>query len=296
VMKAFSKKYPNNRRLGMKRNSNFSILDTIIMIILIMIAILCFVPFLTMFINATHDTASIVQKINIFPGTELINNLKDLQENADVLSAFKNSVIAAVSVTVLTGYFGALAAYGLSKYSFKGRKYLYLIVLATMMIPYQMSLIGYFDLVLNIGNFFKITGGLWAIIVPGMANSSSVFLLKLYSDSVVPISIVESARIDGSSEFRTFNSIVLPILMPCIATVSILAFVFTWNNLLIPMVVLAPENKTLPILIAEVRGNYGDRIGAQYVAICISVIPILVAFSFFSKYIISGITEGAIKG
>ena len=81
--------------------------------------------------------------------------------------------------------------------------------------------------------------------------------------------------------------------MPCIATVS-LAFVF-WNNLLIPMVVLAPENKTLPILITEVC-NYGDRIGAQYVAICISVIPILVAFSFFSKYIISGITEGAIKG
>jgi len=132
--------------------------------------------------------------------------------------------------------------------------------------------------------------------MPAMCNASAVFLLKLYADSVVPISIVESARIDGSSEFRTFNYIVLPILIPCIATVSIFQFVFQWNNLLIPMVVLSEENKTLPVLIAEVRGVYGDKVGAQYVAIAISIVPILVAFSFFSKFIISGITEGAVKG
>jgi multiple sugar transport system permease protein len=160
------------------------------------------------------------------------------------------------------------------------------------MIPPQLGLIGYYILTARL----HIINTYWALILPAVANASTVFFLKMYIDTNVNESLLEAARVDGSSEIYTFNRIVFPIILPGVATMSILNFIASWNNYLTPLVLLFDKDKfTLPILIALVKGTYKQNLGAQYMAVAISIVPIIIAFTFLSKYIISGITAGALK-
>jgi multiple sugar transport system permease protein len=296
----------NDRRGKAKKpilTRSFTVLDILIYVFLTCLAFMCFVPFYTMFVNTTHDSSTILSGMNFVFGSfaKLKENWIDLMAEkpfweSEIVNTFKNSLIVASLATVLSGYVSTLTAYGFSKYKFKGKGILFVVLLCSMMLPYHLYLIGIIKVLGDIGGVIGMKGGIWALIVPSICSASSVFLLKLYCDSVVPNSIIESSRIDGAGEFRTFNNIVLPMLMPCVATVSIFTFVFQWNNLIVPMQVLNQASKTLPVYINEVKGVYMDKVGAQYVAVAISILPILITFSLFSKYIISGVTDGAIKG
>jgi multiple sugar transport system permease protein len=161
------------------------------------------------------------------------------------------------------------------------------------MVPAQLSLIGFFNVVTKL----NLVNNLLALIIPMIANAQFVYFVKLYIDSTLPDSIVESARIDGCSEIGIFNKMVLPIAGPSIATMGMFNFINSWNQLLIPQIVLRKkELQTIPIIVATAKGVYRTDFSAAYMAIAISVVPILIAFALFSKQIIGGVTSGAVKG
>lgn len=265
----------------------------VLYLLLILLAVICFVPFYIMIINATHTNGEVASKIWLTPGTALMSNYHRLTQNTNIWRGFFNSVFLAVTTTAVSGYFSALTAYGFSRYRFKGSKALYAVVLGTMMIPGQLGLIGFYQLVVKLG----MANSYLPLILPAMANASSVFFIKGYTDGAVNKSLIEAARIDGCSEFAIFNKIALPLMMPAIATMSIFTFIGTWNSYLVPLIILTDMNKyTLPIMQVVAKGVYTTDYGAIYVCITISVVPIMLAFAFMSKKIVGGLTIGGVKG
>jgi multiple sugar transport system permease protein len=283
----------NSEILKKNDTAKFTVGKAILYILLILLAILCFLPFYIMIINATHSNTELSSKLMLLPGKSLMDNYRRLMQNVNIWRGFFNSLFISTCVTILSGYFSALTAYGFSKFKFKGNKALYWVVLGTMMIPGQLGLIGFFQLCksLNMLNTY------WPLILPSIANAGTVFFIKGYTDSAIHISLIESARIDGCGEFKIFNRIVLPLIIPSVATMSIFTFVNSWNNFLTPLVLLFDMDKfTLPILVVVARGVYQTDFGAIYTGIAISVVPIMIVFIFMSKYIIGGLTTGSVKG
>ena len=273
-------------------NSKFRMSTITINIFLILLAVICVLPFYMMIINATHSNGEITKGLNLIPGKYLIDNYIRMSASTNIWGGFFNSLIIAVSSTALNAYFSALTAYGFSKYKFKGNNLLFMFVLGTMMIPGQLGLIGFFQLNKILGTLNTFI----PLIIPSIATAGTVFFIKQYMDSSIPNTLIEAARIDGCSEFRTFNKIILPLVTPCIATISIFNFVGSWNNFLVPMVFLFDKDMfTLPILIANLRGVYARDFGATYLGIAISVVPIMIVFACLSKYILGGLTMGSVK-
>ena len=262
-------------------------------ILLILLTLICLVPFYIMIINSTHTNGEIAAKLWILPGTALLDNYHRLLESVPIWKGFANSLFIAVAVTVVSGYFSALTAYGFSRYKFKGNKILYAVVLGSMMIPMQLGFIGFYQLISKM----HLLNSYIPLIIPSIANASSVFFIKGYTDGAVHESLIEAARIDGSSEFSIFNKIGLPLIMPSVATMSIFTFIGTWNNYLTPLILITDMEKyTLPIMQVVAKGVYKTEFGAIYTCIAISVVPIMIAFVFLSKKIIGGLTIGGVKG
>jgi len=211
----------------------------------------------------------------------------------DIWRGFLNSFIITTSATVLSAYFGALTAFGLAKYTFKGRKIIYALVVGSMMIPSQLGIVGFFRLSAAMGTLDTYI----PLIIPYIANTSTVFFIIQYIRTALPDSLLEAARIEGSGEFAIFNYIVLAMVKPAIATMSIFNFIFSWNNIMTPMIILfSQKNFTVPLLIMNLRGAYNRDLGATYCGIAMSIVPIMVAYAFMSKQITGGLTAGAIKG
>lgn len=266
--------------------------DISIYVFLIVLAVIAFLPFYFMIINATHTSQDISTQVNLLPGKAFMENYNRMYPTINIWKGFRNSLFVSLSNTALAAYFGALTAYGFSRYKFKGNKILFWVVLGSMMFPFQLGIIGYFKVV----HALNLIDNHLALILPGIANANFVFFVKLYIDANVSKSIIESARIDGCSEIGIFNKIVLPTIKPSIATMSIFSFIVVWNDYLTPLVVLYDESKyTVPLLTAMAKGVYRTDFGAVYVCIAFSIIPIMVVFAFASKYIISGLTAGAVK-
>ena len=260
---------------------------------LIFLAVICFLPFYLMIMNATHNNTEIATQLWLTPGKDLMENYNRLTISVNIWRGFLNSLFLSICITVVSGYFSALTAYGFSRYKFKGNITLYWVVLATMMVPGQLGLIGFYQLMSKIG----LVDNYLALILPTIASAGSVFFIKGYTDGAVSESLIEAARIDGCNELSIFHKIGVPLIMPSIATMSIFTFIGTWNNYLLPLVMLSTqENFTLPILIVVAKGVYKTDFGAVYTGIAISVVPIIIAFAFMSKKIIGGLTIGGVKG
>jgi multiple sugar transport system permease protein len=270
------------------------------------IAILCIVPFYLMLINATRTNNEILLGPSFMPGKATADNFSTLifgkvdlstgarREGLNIPLGFLNSFIIAISSTLLTGYFGSLTAYGFALYKFRGKKLLWGIIMAIMMIPPTVSLIGFYKLVSGL----NLLDTYWPLIIPAVASPFAVFFIRQYLSSALNISLVEAARIDGAKELRIFHIIGLPIAMPGIATISILGFLGSWNSYLAPLIVLTSKKlSTLPLLIQQLNTSlYNRDFGAMYMGISLSVIPILILFAFFSRYLIEGVAAGSIKG
>jgi multiple sugar transport system permease protein len=261
-------------------------------VFLILLLLLSVVPFYLVIVNATHSSFDIVTKLNLLPGSAAADNYATMQSHVNIWRGFANSLIIAIPYTVFTGYFGALTAYGFAKYKFKGKNALFGIVLASMMIPSQVSIIGFYQLNLKLG----LINSYLPFILPGIANATSVFFLRGIIAQSIPNSMMEAARLEGCSEFKIFNRIVLPCVVPGVATMCIFNFVACWNNYMGPLIIMTrSERYTLPVMIAMIKGLYLTNYGAMYLAIAISVVPIIVVFCFFSKYIINGLIVGSDK-
>ena len=267
---------------------------SIIYIALIILSIVCLCPFLIMLVNSPRSSQEIISSFSLVPGSSLQSNWKIMSDYFNIFKGLGNSLFIAVCVTALSGYFSALTAYGLAVYNFKGRNALFTTILVLMMVPAQLGLLGFYDLVNGLG----LMDSYIPLIIPAIASPFIVFFLRQYLVSVLPMSIIEAARMDGASEIATFHKIGLPIMMPGIATMSIGTFIGSWNNYLMPLVLLiSPDKFTLPVMMGSLSASKDitANMGATYVSVAVSVLPVMIAFCFFSKYIISSISAGGVK-
>ncbi|GAB2535126.1 carbohydrate ABC transporter permease [Gracilibacillus alcaliphilus] len=261
---------------------------------LILLVVICFIPFYMMVINATRTNSEILQGFSLVPGTAILDNYTTLISYMDVWRGFLNSLTVAVSVTILNAYFSALTAFALVVYHFKWKNVIFVTFIVMMMVPGQLGLIGLYDLSEALG----MLDTYWPLIIPAIAAPFTVFFFRQYLITTMPMSLLEAGRIDGASEMHMFHRIVIPILMPAIATMGIFTFIGSWNNYITPLVILrSPELFTLPVMMGALRGSpVATNLGAMYLGIAISVVPIMIAFLFLSRYIINSISAGAVKG
>lgn len=266
----------------------------ILYVLLILLGVTCLLPFLLMMVNATRSGAEIVTSFTLIPSTHIKENWDTITGYFNLFKGMWNSVKVAVPATLLSIYFSALTAYGLAMYKFKGNKAIFMTILIFMMIPGQLGLIGFYNLCAKL----HLVNSYIPLIIPAIASPGTVFFLKQYVESVLPPSLIEAARIDGAGELYSFHRIVIPIMSPGLATMGIMGFIGNWNNYLLPMIILNKNDKfTLPVMMASLNASTDITAnqGAIYLAVAISVIPILLVFAFFSKYIISSISAGAVK-
>ena len=267
---------------------------TIIYIFLVALSITCLLPFLLMIVNATRSGVEIARSFTLIPGTHLRENWEALFDYVNLFRGFANSLIVAIPCTLLTAYFSAITAYAMAVYKFKGNGWLFKIIVVFMMIPSQLSLIGFYNLCQKL----HMIDSYLPLILPSIAAPGIVFFLRQYVQSTLSKALLEAARIDGASEIHIFHRIVLPIMAPGIATMSIGTFIGNWNNYLVPLILLnTPDKMTLPVMISTLNAatDLQKNQGAIYLGVAISVVPILIVFCFCSKYIISSIAAGGVK-
>jgi multiple sugar transport system permease protein len=271
-----------------------NVTKTIIYIVCIFLAILSILPFWIMFVNATRSTPQIQQGLSLLPSKYFARNLSVLlNKGFNPLTGFANSLIVSVGVTALTVYFSSLTAYGIVAYNWKGRNAFFTFIMCVLMVPAQVSAIGFYQFMYRI----HWNDSLLPLILPAIAAPSVVFFMRQYLLASLPLEIVEASRIDGSGEFATFNRIVVPIMVPAIATQAIFAFVSSWNNLFMPMILLtSKENYTMPIMVSLLKGDiYKTEYGSVYLGLALTALPLFIVYFLLSRYIIEGVALGGVK-
>ena len=264
--------------------------------VLILLSFMCLFFFYVLIINATRSHADLQKGFSALPGKYFFTNLKNVANDGSfpMFRGILNSLIVSGCSAALCTYFSALTAYGLYAYDFKGNKVAFTFIMAILVMPTQVTAMGFLKLVTNMGMY----DSLLPLILPSIASPAVFYFMYSYLQSSLPISLVEAARIDGSGEFKTFNHIVLPIMKPAIAVQAIFTFVGSWNNYFVPALIIQSKNKmTVPILIATLRGaDYMNfDMGKIYMMITVAIVPIIIIYLLLSKYIIAGVTLGGVK-
>lgn len=273
-----------------------SVRRKIVYVVLILLTFFSIIPFIMLIVNSTRVHSQLINGFSFIPGKYFFFNLKNLlsNDNIPVVGALLNSVMVSVGNAVFATYFSAMTAYGIHMYRFKGRKFAFSFIMAVMMVPAQVTTLGFLRLI----GAINLDDNLLALIIPAIASPVVFFYMLQYLQAFLSKSLVEASRIDGCGEFRTFNTIVIPIIKPAIAVQGIFAFVSSWNNYFLPALVInSKSRKTIPILIAQLRAaDYMKFDLAQvYMLIFIAIIPLLIVYLLLSRQIIGGVTLGGVK-
>lgn len=262
--------------------------------VLSILLIITIVPIWLLIVNATRSTTEIQQGLSILPSTHLIENYKILLgKGLNLPRGFANSMFLAVTSTIVTVYFSMLTAYGIVVYEFQGKKFFSNFIVVLVMIPMQLSIIGFYQYMSKLG----LTDNYAALILPLIANAGAVFFGKQYLESMIMQDLIDAARIDGASELGIFHLVMMPLAVPGAATMGIFAFVTSWNNFFNAFILISSIDKyTLPMLVQTLRGDvYRTEFGAIYLGLAATIVPIIIIYALFSRYIVSGIAMGAIK-
>lgn len=261
------------------------------------LTLLSIIPFLIMLVDATRSMVQITSGVSLFPGKSLSNNLHILfGYDFNIWHGMFNSAFVAIASTVISLYCSALAAYALVAYDFKGRRLIYGFIVALIMIPTQVSMIGFYEFMIKL----NLLDNFLPLILPGMAAPATVFFLVEYMSTVYNKDYADSARLDGASELKIFHRIMLPMMKPGLATMAIFGFVFSWNNFLMPLILISKQSLyTLPMMVQTMTamGSGGHTVewGSIYAGLSITVIPIIIVYLILSRYIVGGQTEGGVK-
>ncbi|MEE3466843.1 MAG: carbohydrate ABC transporter permease [Eubacterium sp.] len=284
-----------------KRGHVFLIIRRIIAyIILIVMCLLCIFPFLTLIINMTKSHTELSQAFNLIPGTSFFKNFSRIlgDKNIAVIRAMGNSLLIGALTCLINVYVSSLTAYGLYAYEFKLKKAAYTFIMVILMVPTQVSALGYVQMVKGWG--FENDNALPALIFPAIAAPGVFFFIHQYMESALPLEIVEAGRIDGGHEFYIFNFVVMPILKPAIAVQMIFSFVASWNNYFLPQLLMQANSKTatLPLMVAALNASANDNfdLGKVYMVLGLAIVPLIIVYLCLSKYIIRGIALGSVKG
>jgi putative chitobiose transport system permease protein len=263
-------------------------------IILILVAIITVLPFLWILLTSFKGPNDAVVSIppQFIPTDPTLANYQRVLNQLPVGRFFINSVLVGVATTVLNIGITSLAAYPLAKMQFRGRDAIFYLLLATFIIPAQLTYIPSFVLAVNV---FKYYDTLFALVFPSLATVFNIFLLRQAFMSV-PNDLIDAARIDGASELRIWWQILLPIIRPTLATVAIFTFVNSWNDFLWPSLMLhTRENMTLPVGLVALQGMFASDFRGVAAGVVMTVVPILIFFIALQKQFVRGLT-GAVKG
>lgn len=264
-------------------------------VVLVILTILCLVWFYLLFVNSTRSKGELISGFTPLPSTHFIKNWNGmLHSTQPIVRGMLNSVFVAACSAALCTYFSTMTAYAIHTYRFKARKAALTFILAVMMIPTQVTALGFIQLITKMG----LMDNYIPLIVPAIAAPATFFYMKQYMDSVLSMSLVEAARIDGAGELKIFNRVALPLMKPAIAVQAIFGFVANWNNYFTPALVLKEEElKTLPVLIAELRNADFMKfdMGIVYMTIAFSIFPVIIVYLILSKNIVGGVTLGGVK-
>lgn len=227
------------------------------------------------------------------PSMRLLENFATIvgHHQFDFWRAFANSVIVAVAVSAGTVFFSTLAGFSFAKLSFRGKNAMFVFIVATMAIPTQIGIIPMFLMMAEFGWLDSLT----ALIVPNLIGAFGVFWMTQYLSEALPYELIEAARVDGASLFRTFWSVALPAARPAAATLGLFTFVGSWNNFFWPSIVMRTE-LTLPLVIPQLRGAFTANQGLVMSGVFLVALPLLVVFIFFGKQLVTGVMAGAVKG
>ncbi len=279
-----------------KEHYRFSLVlsRVLIYILLVLLLLITLVPVWLLIVNATRSTLQIQQGISFLPSVYTLSNYKILlSKGLDLPRGFLNSFVIAGSTTLITVYFSMLTAYGIVAYDFKGKKFLYNFILVLVMIPMQLSIIGFYHYMVKIG----LDDNYLSLILPSIASAASVFFCKQYLEGVMIQDLIDAGRIDGASELGIFHRIMFPLAAPGAFTLGIFTFVAAWNNFFNAFILITSRDKyTMPMLVQTLRGDvYRHEYGAIYLGLAASVVPIIIIYFLFSRYIVNGISMGAVK-
>ena len=275
----------------MKINTS-KLIRKIINLLVIALATISIIPFLLMFLMATQDNQTIFAGNILTFGRSLSENFQTVAE-AEYFRSFLNSLFVSVSSTLLTVFFGAMAGFGFAKYEFRHKKIIYQLVILTMLVPMEVGLVAFvWEMkILHLSKTFL------PLILPNMANAFSVFWMTQYIKDAFPYELIESGRIDGCSDMGIFLRMALPIIKPAIFTLSVISFLQSWNNYLLPMIMINdPKKFTVPLVIASIGNMFVADYGARLLAVAAGILPIMIVFILFSRQITEGLASGAVKG
>jgi cellobiose transport system permease protein len=244
---------------------------------------------------ASSDSATIAQHPvpSLVPGPNLVTNLgRVLTSDIGFWHAVANSLVVASLTSVSVVFFATLAGYAFAKLRFRGRRALLVFIIATMAVPTQLGVVPLFIVMHHLGW----TGTLTAVIVPGMVTAFGVFWMTQFLEGALPYELIEAARVDGCSMFRTFWHVALPAARPAAAMLTLFTFVASWTNFFWPFIVLGSSNPTLPVALQLLQASYFKDYALIMAGVVAATIPLIVLFVVAGKQLVSGIMQGAVKG
>lgn len=280
-----TKRQPGNAR------SSGNLFQWLIGILLAIGGIIFLIPFIWMILSAIKPEAEVMQiPPTIIPKTVTLSNFSNLFENMNFGVYLKNTLII-VLFSFVGLFLNAMAGFGFAKYKFKGKDSLFYLVLATMMIPSQVTMIPVYLILNSLG----LTNTMIGIALPGLVGAFGIFLFRQFM-STIPDELLEATRLDGASEFRTFLQIVLPISKPILAVQGILTFIAGWNSFLWPLIIANDEKLyTLSVGLSLLKGQFSGNFALQMAGSTFMVLPIIIIFTFFQKHIIENYSISGMK-
>ena len=255
-------------------------------------------PLYWSFVVASHDNSALGAYPPVLtPGGNFRDNVDRLFNagivNVDFAKALINSAIVASVVTLSVVFFSALAGFAFAKLDFRGRKMLFVVVIATIIVPVQLGVIPLYIQM----NHFGWINHLQAVIAPFLVSAFGVFLMRQYISGAVPNELIDAARVDGCHTLRVFWHVVLPAVRPIAAVLGLLTFMNTWNDFFWPLIVLTPHNPTVQVAVSTLAGAaYVPDYALILTGTFVSILPLLAVFLVLGKQIVGGIMKGAVKG
>jgi multiple sugar transport system permease protein len=256
-------------------------------------AALMLMPFYFMFVFASHHRSEIFQlPPPLWFGGDFVANLKVLVDMIPFLKNLGWSLYVATIGTGLTLLFCSMGGYAFAMYQFPGKRWLFSLVMSTMLVPSFLNMIPTF-MIMDLLDWIDQPRALY---LPGAASAFGIFLMRQFISASIPKPLIEAARMDGCSELRIFFQIVLPLLGPALGTLGMVAFIASWNNFINPLVVMrSMDHYTLPLALRSMQNPVNTEWGAIMAGSCVAVVPLMLMFVFFSRRLIQGLTVGAVK-
>jgi len=268
---------------------NVGVLSRVVVLVGLSLAVLT--PLLWMILGAFKTQEELAQTPpTLLPRNWGLGNFAEAFSSFDFPRALFNSVFVVIFATVLTLIINSMAAYALAKYNFRGKNFLFIITLATIMIPLQVILIPAYQVTAQLG----LTNSLWGMIIPAAATPTGVFLLRQYM-LTIPDELIEAARVDGAREFKIFLRIVLPLCKPALAVLAIFSVLWRWNDFLWPLVVSNRDTRTLPVALRQFASQEVVPFNLVLAISVFSIIPVIVCFLLFQRQIVIGVAATGIK-